>query len=92
MKRRIMAVLLLVLFAFTLSACKGEVEKGANENFGKGEKDIYIFRDLSVQDVMIADFDTSKYDKDEYLGYLQEEIDTYFGHALSVLEAANTAN
>ena len=36
MKRRIMAVLLLVLFAFTLSACKEEVEKGAIENFGKG--------------------------------------------------------
>ena len=88
MKRRIMEVLLLVLFAFTLSACKEEVEKGANENFGKGEKDIYIFRDLSVQDVMIADFDTSKYDKDEYLGYLQEEIDAYNAGASFVPQTA----
>ncbi len=80
MKYRITALLAAALLVLSLGACnknQEETPKGANLNFGKGATDIYIYNDLAIQDVMIDDFDTSKYDKDEYLGFLQEEIDAY---------------
>ena len=89
MKHRITALVIAALFVLTLGACtKEEAPKGANANFGKGASDIYIYNDLAVQDVAIADFDTSKYDKDEYLSYLQEEIDAYNQSASFVPQTA----
>ena len=56
MKKRVLLICLAALFALSLAGCKEEVIKGRNENFGEGPKDIYIYRDLSIQDVMIDDF------------------------------------
>ena len=88
MKKILTAVVLAALLALSLSACKEEGPKGMNPNFGAGNSDIYLYSDLSVRDVMIDDFDTSKYDKDEYLSYLQVELDKYNENAPFVPQTA----
>ncbi len=88
MRNRILLIAAAALLALSLAACGNRTARGENKNFGQGEKDIYIYRDLAVRDVMIDDFDTEKYDKDEYLGYLQEEIDAYNATASFVPQTA----
>ena len=88
MKKRLFLLMLAGLMAFSLCACKKEGPKGINSNFGSNEKDLVVFNDLSVQDVMTADFDTKKDDKDEYVSYLQEELDAYNAGASFVPQTA----
>ena len=88
MRNRIWAAVLSAVLLLALTGCQDKGPQGMNQNFGGGAKDIYVYKDLSVQDVMIDDFDTGKYDKDEYVSYLQEELDAYNASAAFVPQTA----
>ena len=88
MKRSLLLSGVMVLLLFSLAACNRKGPVSVSESFGTSTKDVAVFRDLAVQDVMIDDFDTSKYDKDEYLSYLQEDIDAYNSTATFVPQTA----
>ena len=96
MKKFWTALLLITAMVFSLSACIGGTENETGDGkekdkkgyFGTAAKDIYFYNDLSVQDVMLDDFDTEKYDVDEYAGFLQRDLDTYNASAKFVPQTA----
>ncbi|MBR4767423.1 MAG: hypothetical protein IK088_00420 [Lachnospiraceae bacterium] len=70
--------MILILAGALLLAAAGCVNGGNRiQTFGNSDKGLYLYRDISLEDVLIADFDTSKYDLNEYRGFLDEEIAAY---------------
>jgi len=65
-----MCVLLLAL----LPGCR---QHNTSNAFGEADQSIYLFRDLALEDIVLSDFDTSKYDADEFKGFLAEDIEKY---------------
>ena len=57
--------------------CVRQEEEEKPNTFGGSKDSLYLFTDLAVQDVIIEDFDTKKYDVNEYKGFLEEEIAEY---------------
>ena len=47
------------------------------DTFGNTTNSLFIYPNLVFQDIMIADFNTDKYDVEEYGGFLQADIDNY---------------
>ncbi len=78
MKKRAFAVLLAAGMIFTAAGCNKDGHSGIN-TFGNTTNGIYVHKDASVQDVVYYDFDTEKYDADEFRTYLQAELDEYNG-------------
>lgn len=79
MKRRfgvVLTVAMLVL-TFVLSGCAGD--KDSLHKFGKTDKSLYLYADMAIQDVIVADFDTKKLDLEEYKGFLEKEVAIYNG-------------
>ncbi len=74
-RRFLAAILLPVLAIAVLSGCKHNTSNA----FGELTDSVYLFRDLAIEDLVFSDFDTSKYDAEEFKGYLQEDIDKYNG-------------
>ena len=79
MKKRIIAGLLTVLAAAALfSGCKKKEDgRDAIRSFGGTTKGIMVYHDFSVGDVVFEDFDTEKYDAEEFRGYLEADINAY---------------
>lgn len=79
MKRKLAAAVLAALMAMVcLAGCKKEAEKaGSTEGFGKADNDLIVYYDLSVGDTELEDFDTSKYDAEEFKGYLTADVEAY---------------
>ena len=47
------------------------------DTFGNTTNGIYLTSKLEIRDCTLYDFDTSKYDADEYKGFLEEELAEY---------------
>lgn len=81
MKRMIpiIAAALLLLSGTLLAACGiGEVPPEPDEKvYGEADGSIYIYANSAVTDVFVTDFDTAKYDLDEFKGYLVQDIEAY---------------
>lgn len=83
MKKRMLFGVISLIMAMVLCTigCGGETEAPTEEeivgNFGETGKSLYLYKDLAVQDVMTADFDTSDLDLSEYRGLLDTEIAEY---------------
>lgn len=85
MKRKFLAFIILVALTITLGGCEGcslfsgcSCNKGPKvQTFGNVTNGIYYYADRHVQDVFITDFDESRYDVQEFAGYLAEDIEAY---------------
>ena len=69
--------IILLLAGVILLAAAGCVRGNRVETFGNSDKGIYLYQDLSLEDTLIADFDTARYDLEEYRGFLNKEITAY---------------
>jgi hypothetical protein len=76
-RRLVCSTLICLLLAAVISGCVRQKEEEKLNTFGGTKDSFYLFRDLAVEDVTIEDFDTKKYDVDEYRGFLEEEIADY---------------
>lgn len=76
MKKRAIAVLMAVGMILAAAGCGKGKHSGVN-TFGNTTNGIYVHKDASVQDVVYYDFDTEKYDADEFRTFLQKELDEY---------------
>ena len=85
MKRKFLAFIILVALTVTLGGCDGcalfsgcGCNKGPKvQTFGNVTNGIYYYADRHVQDVFIAEFDESRYDAEEFAGYLAQDIELY---------------
>ena len=66
-RRLLISVLLLALASASLAGCKHNTSNA----FGEADKSIYLFRDLCIEDIVLSDFDMSKYDAKEFSGFLE---------------------
>ena len=69
--------LALLLLLGLLNGCVRQDETEKLNTFGATKDSFYLFTDLAIEDVTIEDFDTKKYDVNEYKGFLEEEIAEY---------------
>lgn len=76
MRKKALAVLFAVCMIFSAAGC-GRGGHGGVNSFGNTTNGIYVHKDASVQDVVYYDFDTEKYDVDEFRTFLQAELDEY---------------
>ena len=72
-RRLLISVLLLALASASLAGCKHNTSNA----FGEADKSIYLFRDLCIEDIVLSDFDMSKYDAKEFSGFLEEDLEKY---------------
>lgn len=79
MKKKVIASLiaLTILAVLVFTACVRDIDKNALNAFGKTANSLYLYADLAIQDVLVADFDPEKYDIEEYRALLEEEIAAY---------------
>ena len=88
MKRKLIAFVILVALVITLGGCEGcalfsgcscsACKKGPKiQTFGNVTNGIYYYADRHLQDVFITDFDESRYDAEEFAGYLSKDIEAY---------------
>ena len=78
MKKRLFTALAILVLAVTpvlISGCKGNIKK-----FGGTTNGIYLFEDLSVQDVVIEDFDQDVYSVEEFSSLLASDLQDYNDH------------
>jgi len=76
--KRILACVLIVVLALSCVGCTKKEEEGERINtFGSSDDGLYLYKNLTVQDITFYDFDTEKYDAEEYRGFLQLDIDEY---------------
>ena len=47
------------------------------DTFGSTANSLFVYSNLVFQDIMLADFDTSKYDVEEFRGFLEADIASY---------------
>ena len=71
------AVLLLFVCCFGLFACGEEEKPDDIKVFGSVDGSIYVYSNSAIKDCSIVDFDTSKYDIEEYSDLLEEDIDLF---------------
>ena len=93
MKRFISVSTALLLFSLCLSGLFGcgkeEVEDDVKK-FGVADGSLYIYANNVIKDCSIFDFDTSRYDAEEYRGFLEEEISAYNDSAAFVPQKEET--
>lgn len=73
-KRLAGTVLGLLSTLLVLAGCGGKTAIG---KFGKVTNGLYLYKDLAIQDSYIEEFDTSRYDFEEYRTLLDEELAAY---------------
>lgn len=79
MRKKMIRILCIASAAVTLlaSGCANSGNQNSIGKFGKVTNGIYLYKDMAVQDSYVEEFDTKKYDLNEYRGFLDEEIAAY---------------
>ena len=77
MKKTGFKILLAGLLAMALLATGCIKEEPSVGKFGAVTNGIYVYADLAIQDSVVEDFDTKKYDLAEYRKLLDEEVKAY---------------
>jgi len=72
MKKFCAVVMLCVFVLLAMTSCKKK-----SNLFGQATNGLYLYNDMSVEEVMIYPFATAKYDATEYRQYLDKEIAAY---------------
>ena len=84
------ALLLLSVCCLGLFACGQEEQEDDVKKFGVADGSLYIYANNALMDCSIVDFDTSRYDVEEYRGFLEEEIGVYNDSAVFVPQTPET--
>ncbi len=82
MRKKLFAVLLVMLMlavSFGAAGCRKNKNRSKVNSFGNADNGIFLNADMTVVDCIYDDFDQSKYNDQEFAGFLQQDIDKYNG-------------